>query len=154
MKTFWFFRLRFRRAYDSAYDYDFRFSLGHKRAYDSDNDSVASKEPDLVIILHFVWNQKTKDMWKLFAFLPLQSVCLQTYTEYRMFFFFMKLEICLRLQVCGRHVNGYGPARSIAVRSTLSSSAEAAFVLPWLYRPLAGYVLGIVFGGERGLPGN
>ena len=33
------------------------------------------------------------------------------YTEYRMFFFFfMKLEICLRLQVCGRHVNGYGPA--------------------------------------------
>ena len=26
METFWFFRLRFRRAYDTAYDSDFRFS--------------------------------------------------------------------------------------------------------------------------------
>ena len=42
METFWFFRLRFRRAYDSAYDSDFWFSLGHKRSYDSayDSDSV------------------------------------------------------------------------------------------------------------------
>jgi len=39
METFWFFRLRFRRAYDPAYDSDFRFSLGHKRSYVSDNDS-------------------------------------------------------------------------------------------------------------------
>ena len=39
METFWFFRLRFRRAYDSAYDSDFRFSLGHKLSYDADNDS-------------------------------------------------------------------------------------------------------------------
>ena len=30
METFWFFRLGFRRAYDSAYDSDIRFSLGHK----------------------------------------------------------------------------------------------------------------------------
>ena len=39
METFWFFRLRFRRAYDSAYDSDFRFSLGRKLSYDSDYDS-------------------------------------------------------------------------------------------------------------------
>ena len=50
METFWFFRLRFRRAYDSAYDSDFRFSLGHKLHYDFDydSDSVAS-EPALNI---------------------------------------------------------------------------------------------------------
>ena len=30
METFWFFRLRFRWAYDSTYVSDFRFSLGHK----------------------------------------------------------------------------------------------------------------------------
>ena len=45
METFWF--LRFRRANDSAYDYDFLFLKGHKRcydsAYDSDSDSVASE---------------------------------------------------------------------------------------------------------------
>ena len=39
METFWFFRLRFRRAYDSAYDSDFWFSLGDKVSYDSDYDS-------------------------------------------------------------------------------------------------------------------
>ena len=47
METFWFFRLRFRPPYDSAYDPDFRFSLGHKLSYDSDyhadSDSVASE---------------------------------------------------------------------------------------------------------------
>ena len=47
METFWFFGLQFRRAYDSAYDSDFRFSLGHKVSYDSDyysdSDSVASE---------------------------------------------------------------------------------------------------------------
>ena len=31
METFWFFRLRFSRAYDSACDSFFLFSLGHKR---------------------------------------------------------------------------------------------------------------------------
>ena len=53
MKTFWFFRLRFRLAYDSAYDSDFRFSLGHKLSYDSDYnsdcDSVASENQPLEI---------------------------------------------------------------------------------------------------------
>ena len=41
----WFFRLRFCWAYDSAYDSDFRFSVGHKVSYDSDydSDSVASE---------------------------------------------------------------------------------------------------------------
>ena len=39
MKMLWFFRLRFRRAYDSAYDSDFRFLLGRKHSYDSNNDS-------------------------------------------------------------------------------------------------------------------
>ena len=43
MKTFWFFRLRFCRVYDSAYDSDFRFSLGHKRSYSSVYDSVAGE---------------------------------------------------------------------------------------------------------------
>jgi len=53
METFWFFRLQFRRAYDSAYDSDFWFSLGHKRSYDSaydsdsDSDSVASENQPL-----------------------------------------------------------------------------------------------------------
>ena len=51
METFWFFWLRFRRAYDSAYDSDFWFSLGHKRsydsAYDSDSNSVASENQPL-----------------------------------------------------------------------------------------------------------
>ena len=51
METFWFFRLRFRRAYDSAYDSDFRFSLGRKfsydSVYDSDYDSVASENQPL-----------------------------------------------------------------------------------------------------------
>ena len=46
METFWFFRLQFHCAYDSAYDSDFWFSLGHKRSYDSacdsNFDSVAS----------------------------------------------------------------------------------------------------------------
>ena len=47
METFWFFWLRFRRAYDSAYDSDFWFSLGHKRSYDSAYDSVASENQPL-----------------------------------------------------------------------------------------------------------
>ena len=47
METFSFFWLQFRRAYDSTYDSDFLFSLGHKHsydfAYDSDSDSVTSE---------------------------------------------------------------------------------------------------------------
>ena len=44
METFWFFQLRFRRAYASAYDSVFRFSLGHKRSYDSDYDSDSDSD--------------------------------------------------------------------------------------------------------------
>ena len=59
METFWFFRLRFRRAYDSAYDSDIRFSLGHKLSYDSDSvsdsDSVASENQPLVILWENAW---------------------------------------------------------------------------------------------------
>ena len=47
MEPFWFFRLRFRRAYDSACDSDFRFSLGRKRSYDSDYDSDSSENQPL-----------------------------------------------------------------------------------------------------------
>ena len=47
METYFFFPLRFRRAYESAYDSDFWFSLSRMRfyesAYDSDSDSVASE---------------------------------------------------------------------------------------------------------------
>ena len=39
METFWLFRLQFHWAYDSTYNSDFRFSLGHKVSYDSDSDS-------------------------------------------------------------------------------------------------------------------
>ena len=54
MKTFWFLRLRFRRAYDSAFDSDFRFSLGFKLSYDSDSDSVISEnQPFNVKVTNF-----------------------------------------------------------------------------------------------------
>ena len=56
METFWFFWLRFRRAYDSAYNSDFWFSLGHKRSYysdyDADSDSVASENQPLGLNLN------------------------------------------------------------------------------------------------------
>ena len=51
METFWFFWLRFRRAYDSSYDSEFWFSLGHKRSYDS--DSLASEnQPNSFFLLN------------------------------------------------------------------------------------------------------
>ena len=66
METFWFFWLRFRRAYDSAYDSDFWFSLGHKRSYDSayDSDSVASENQSFTVrvdvwILNSVYRTET-----------------------------------------------------------------------------------------------
>ena len=46
-ETLWFFWLRFRRAFASAYDSDFQFSPGHKRSSDSDYDSVASENKPL-----------------------------------------------------------------------------------------------------------
>ena len=62
METFWFSRLRFRRAYDSAYDSDVRFSLGLKLSYDSDydSDSVASENQPLMCIDYesvYSWSQ-------------------------------------------------------------------------------------------------
>ena len=48
MEMFWFFWLRIRRAYDSAYDSDFLFSLGHKFSYDF--DSVASENQPLIVL--------------------------------------------------------------------------------------------------------
>ena len=76
METFWFFWFRFRRAYDSAYDSDFWFLLGHKRsyytAYDYDSNSVASEnEPLRVAIISlffclfrksFLWHGKFDDL--------------------------------------------------------------------------------------------
>ena len=53
LEPFWFFRLQFRRAYDSVYDSDFRFSLGRKRSYDSDSVSFASENQPLVIF-HYI----------------------------------------------------------------------------------------------------
>ena len=54
METFWFFRLRFSRTHVSAYDADFRFSLGRKPSYDSvydsDYDSIASENQPLSIL--------------------------------------------------------------------------------------------------------
>ena len=47
MERLWFFSRRFRQVYDSAYDSDFKFSLGHKRSYDSDSDTVAREKQPL-----------------------------------------------------------------------------------------------------------
>ena len=45
MDTFWLFQLWFPRAYDSANNSDFLFSLDHKVSYDSnyDSDSTTSE---------------------------------------------------------------------------------------------------------------
>ena len=43
MEMFWFFQFLFHRAYNSAYDSDFQFSLGHKVSYDSDSGSATSE---------------------------------------------------------------------------------------------------------------
>ena len=56
MKPFWFIWVQFCRAYDSAYDSDFQFSIARKCSYnpdydsdsDSDSNSVASENPPLV----------------------------------------------------------------------------------------------------------
>ena len=53
METFWFFRLRLRRAYDTAYDSDFWFKMSQALLYDSayasDYDSVASENQPLCV---------------------------------------------------------------------------------------------------------
>ena len=53
METFWFLRLRFCQASNSAYDSNFWFSLGLKLSYDTDYDSnsesVASEnQPEML----------------------------------------------------------------------------------------------------------
>ena len=51
MEKFWFFQLRFRRAYNCAYDSDFLFSQDHRRSYDSayhsDSDFGANENQSL-----------------------------------------------------------------------------------------------------------
>ena len=47
MEPFWFLWLRFREAYDSAYDSELRFSLGRKRSYDSDSDYDCDDDDDI-----------------------------------------------------------------------------------------------------------
>ena len=53
METFWFFWLLFCHAYDSAYDSDFLFQLGHEPSYDytydSNSNSVASENQHLLV---------------------------------------------------------------------------------------------------------
>ena len=65
METFWFFWLRFRRAYDSAYDSDFLFPLDHKRSYDSvASENHAARAESLAVIHKFVcclWMSKNRD---------------------------------------------------------------------------------------------
>ena len=66
METFWFFWLRFRRAYDSAHDSDFWFLLGCKRSYhsaydcdsDSDSDSAANENHPLI-----AFNTRREERW-------------------------------------------------------------------------------------------
>ena len=46
---FWFFQFQFRRAYDSTYDSNFSYPLGHKLPYDSDVDLVSGEDQALVV---------------------------------------------------------------------------------------------------------
>ena len=50
IETFWFFRLRFRRAYDSAYDCNFWFSLNHKR----ENQRLRSMRHARSILMYYI----------------------------------------------------------------------------------------------------
>ena len=68
MEAFWFFWLRFRQAYDSAYDSVFWFSQGHRHsydsAYDSDSDSVVNENLSSVILLQIVMLSLGNDLVK------------------------------------------------------------------------------------------
>ena len=88
METFWFFWLRFRRSYDSAYDSDFWFLQGHKRSYDTaydyDSNSVASKNQPLrvaIIFLFFCLFRKSFLWLGKFADLIVAFVCVQVYLK-------------------------------------------------------------------------
>ena len=50
MEMFWFFRLRFRRAYDSAHDCNFLFSLNHKR----ENQRLRSMRHARSILMYYI----------------------------------------------------------------------------------------------------
>ena len=56
METFWFFPLRIRRAYDSAYDSNFWFSPSRKRSYHFvyDSDSVAGENQPYEMRLNII----------------------------------------------------------------------------------------------------
>ena len=72
MEAAWFFRLRFRRALNFAYDSDFRILHGLKGSYDSDYDSdydydtVASKNRSKKLTHWYKKNTR-----KLYTYLPL-----------------------------------------------------------------------------------
>ena len=61
METLSFFRLRFRREYDSAYDFRFQFSLGCKLSFDF--DSVASENQPLILHSHLARYVDTPKSW-------------------------------------------------------------------------------------------
>ena len=89
METFWFIRPRFRRAYDSAYDSDFWFLLGHKRsydiAYDYDSNSVACEDQPLrvaIIFLFFCLIRKSFLWLGKFADLIVVFVCTGLFENY------------------------------------------------------------------------
>ena len=65
METFWLFWRKFCRAYDSAYDSDLWFSLGHKRSYDSTYDSDSNSSA--------IENQPLKHFRALLFFFLLHS---------------------------------------------------------------------------------
>ena len=68
MEAFWFVWLRFRQAYDSAYDSGFWFSQRHRRsydsAYDSDSESVVNANQSSVILLQIVMLSLGNDLVK------------------------------------------------------------------------------------------
>ena len=71
METFWFFWLRFHRAYDSTNDSDFRFSQGRKLSYDS--DSVASEnQPSMSIATLKPWTNDRNSSTRHIAILLAQ----------------------------------------------------------------------------------
>ena len=83
----WFFRLQFRKAYDSAYYSDFQFLLGRKLSYDSDYDSnydsvTSENEPLQTKILTCllgkkeIWIRILKQIEECLSFLLLQIICL------------------------------------------------------------------------------
>ena len=86
METVWFFWLRYRRAYDSASDTDFWFSLGHKRLYDSDS-VVSENQPlqernflgNVLIVDHHV--KKKSDLIYIYIYFVYQLIRMHAYRQ-------------------------------------------------------------------------